>query len=53
MIDSPWGKLSGITKDQKNSYLSVCLDIYCPSQSLLVREENSVHGFYTVEQMIA
>ena len=38
MIDSPWEhtKLKSSSNEQK-SYLSICLDIYCPSQHVYLR----------------
>ena len=53
MVDSPWEHipLKSSSNEQK-SHLSICLDIYCPSQHVYLRQELASHGFYTVEQAI-
>lgn len=51
MVDSTFDNIP-LDRDLKSQYLSICLDVYCPGQSVFLREEVPLHGFLVIEQMI-
>ena len=49
MVDSPWR--SDMAQCGPDFY-SVCLDVYCPGQSIYLREESQQLGFTVMEESI-
>ena len=51
MLDSPWEQLPQL-KDLQTDYLTVTLDVYCPGQSIFLREESPQNGYFLLEQAV-
>ena len=52
MVDSSWNKVPQGSSSLDEKLLTISVDVYCPSQTIFLRQESARIGMSAVQQMI-